>query len=138
MSDIYPLLDEAIAFIDQNSISLAKSIRDALLARLELRRLLLVATAFDIASDEQGQASCWKLCLNRLPALKSSRGLGISMESSISTKIQRRLASSVPPRPIVKTEFNDAYEFLERLFQDGIEVEDVLSCPTGSNIFVSA
>ena len=50
-----------------------------------------------------------------------------------SAKIQRRLASNIPPRPIVDVSFDDSYEYLNQLCQNEKEVYRVLIHSSGSS-----
>jgi hypothetical protein len=69
----------------------------------------------------------WLECLNLLPGIKSSHDLGRPVDDAFSAKLQRKLASTMPPRPIVQLKFDDAFEHLSRLFKDGAELIDVLN-----------
>lgn len=82
------------------------------------------------------QATLWGSCLKLLPTLLSTNNLGVAVSASFSAKIQRRLASSVPPRPIVEIGFDDSYVYLNQLCQNGKEVYRVLDQPDGCNWMV--
>jgi hypothetical protein len=73
-----------------------------------------------------------------LEPIKKSHALGISVPEAFSTKIQRRLASTMPPRPIVQLSFEEAYTHFKRLFVDGQEVADVLDFTDPQTILVSS
>lgn len=62
-----------------------------------------------------------------LPGIKDSHGLGKPVPEAFSAKLQRKLASTMPPRPIVQTSFEDAFANLTRMISDGIEVVGVLN-----------
>ncbi|KAM0276888.1 hypothetical protein ACHAQH_006306 [Verticillium albo-atrum] len=68
----------------------------------------------------------WKESLNMVQALQSSHALAKDVPEAFSAKLQRKLASTMPPRPIVQLSFDDAFVHVKRLFQDGVEVIDVL------------
>ena len=78
----------------------------------------------------------WERCLNTLPTIRESTRLGLPVESAFSAKIQRRLASSVPPRPVIRIEFSIILEYLTRLCQHGKDVYRALDCQGGSDLMV--
>lgn len=82
------------------------------------------------------QAHLWDQCLNFLPALVKTKHLGVAVNDSFSAKIQRRLASSIPPRPIVEISFEESYVYLNQLCRNGKEVYRALIHPSGSNLIV--
>jgi hypothetical protein len=64
---------------------------------------------------------------------------GSPVPDSFSAKLQRKLASTAPPRPIVQLSFEDAWGHMTRLFKDALEAVDVLNytnslCLTVRNI----
>jgi hypothetical protein len=69
----------------------------------------------------------WEAALALLPTIKATHHLARSVDESFSVKLQRKLASTVPPRPIVKLGFDNAFGHLHRLFKDGCELINVLS-----------
>jgi N-alpha-acetyltransferase 35, NatC auxiliary subunit len=50
----------------------------------------------------------WDLVQTHIQMIQSSHHIGVGVPQSFSTKLQRRLASAVPPRPIVQFTFEDA------------------------------
>ncbi|KAH7321111.1 Mak10 subunit, NatC N-terminal acetyltransferase-domain-containing protein [Stachybotrys elegans] len=118
----------AEAILKSRQGAAADQIVDALLARLELRRALLEAAECVQHMKEPGQmGEPWKKGLEILPRIKSTQGLGKPVDEAFSAKLQMKLASTMPPRPIVKIGFDDAFGHLQRLFQDGFEVVGVLN-----------
>lgn len=102
-------------------------IKMALDRRLELRRHFLDATECAEHMDDLELArKPWKDALTILQEIKSTHPLGKAVDAAFSTKLQRKLASTMPPRPIVKLSFEDAFGHLSRLFKDGSELIDVL------------
>lgn len=59
------------------------------------------------------------------PKLKSSTSFGKACPTAFSVKLQRKLASTVPPRPIVEVSQDTAYDHLERLYRDGSDMVEV-------------
>lgn len=72
-----------------------------------------------------------------IPDLKSSLPFGKSFPSSFSVKIQRKLASTVPPRPIVEVSQEAAFEHLERLCLDASVAVEVLKYYDSHSLMVS-
>ena len=136
VSKIDALLDEAIVYIGEQKRSLTESQIHAVLTRLKLRKCLLTAVILDIDVKERYQIRSWEQCLALLPSLSKTKNVGVAVESSFSAKIQRRLASSVPPRPVVNICFEDAVAYLTRLCQNGIESYRILDYHGSSNILV--
>ena len=136
--EIHHLLEEARKLLRDPSLPYSDNLRSALTSRIEFRWSFLEAVAFDATSGLGDQGSFWEEALESLPTVIDSNKYGLKVENCISSKVQRRLASSVPPRPIVLTEWKVAHQFLKRLCEDGISVENVLLCPRGSHIFVSS
>jgi hypothetical protein len=61
---------------------------------------------------------------------------GTPVPEAFSLKIQRRLASTVPPRPIVHISPEDALAHLKRLCQDAIDMQQMLDYKGPSNFKV--
>lgn len=68
----------------------------------------------------------WQEAAATLKDIQTTHALGTPVPDACSAKLQRRLASTMPPRPIVELSFDDAFGHLTRLFADGLEVIDVL------------
>jgi hypothetical protein len=86
----------------------------ALLDRLRVRQLMLVAMA-----NSSGTAlESWRSISENLASIASSHVLGQPVLEAFSSKIQRRLASTAPLRPVVDTKFEDASKTLSQLTAD--------------------
>ena len=136
VAEIYHTISEALSYVSRlKNISI--TLRDALVIRLELRNSFLSAVQFDeIINDHR--VPWWDRCLELIPSLPNTTSLGTRVEASFSIKIQRRLASTVPPRPIVNISFDGAIEQLTRLCQNGKEAYRILDYHGGDNLMVSA
>ncbi|KAL8872869.1 MAG: hypothetical protein Q9174_001578 [Haloplaca sp. 1 TL-2023] len=133
--EIQGLLDEALNSV--KSLSLGNTpARDAILARLTFRQQLLKALASDLATDEATQVQHWGRCLDLLPRVQETRVSAKAVPKASSVKVQRTLASSVPPRPMVEVAFEDAHKFLRHLCQDAAEVFQILDCTGSSSVLV--
>jgi hypothetical protein len=132
--DILTSLSEALQYVTETTLS--ESVRDAVASRLRFRMSFLRALELGLDVIDDRKTEDWQTCLQVLPHLSKTNTLGKPVEESCSLKIQRRLASSVPPRPMVKISFEDAIAYLSRLCKDGIDVVQVLDYHGSSNLLV--
>ncbi|KAH7117610.1 amino-acid N-acetyltransferase-like protein subunit Mak10 [Dendryphion nanum] len=88
----------------------------AIIKRLQFRKDFLIALDPDCSFSRL--ASYWPPLLEHLTSINVTQQLGKFVPGSFSTKIQRRLASTVPPRPIVELAFPDAFKQLTQLCTD--------------------
>lgn len=131
--DVYSLLDQAIDHIRQQDDLKTTGLQDALMSRLIFRKSFLFS--LEQASD-CNVSNTWKHCLRELLVLRKTRPLGLPVNSAFSAKIQRRLASTVPPRPIVEISFEQAYDQLQRTCQFIGEANRLKEYHGGSNLMV--
>lgn len=134
-ADIMKVIDEAVAWLDFTSTIKDES-RSALRARLDLRKAFLSATNLEVGVGDAKRPESWSLCSQMLSTSCLTTSPGISVLSAFSPKIQRRLASTVPPRPIVNISFEDAHTFFIRTCVCAREAFRILSCSGASNIIV--
>ena len=133
--DICHMIHESLTYVNKLT-SLSNSLKTALINRLELRSAFLSAVQFDEIIGGQRVAS-WERSLTLLPVLSETVHLGVQVEASFSVKVQRRLASTVPPRPIVNIHFNEAFDRLVRLCQDGKDSYRILHYHGATHLIVS-
>ena len=131
--EVHILLDRAIHHVSQQDDLETGGLRDALISRLTLRKSFLFSLEQDPGSDV---SNAWENCLKELPSLLKTRPLGIPVHSAFSAKIQRRLASTVPPRPIVEISFEQAYEQLRRTCHNIGETNRFKKYHGGSSLMV--
>ncbi|TAQ85153.1 acyltransferase [Chlorociboria aeruginascens] len=126
------ILDFLITTADMlaKSESISTEMKSALSKRLKFRatfmRTVEAANTRDESYAFSELKSLWEELCSFLPELKSSAKLGRPVADSFSVKIQRRLASTVPPRPIVMLTQDAAFDHLERLCKDGSIALEVL------------
>lgn len=101
-------------------------LREALRDRLQFRYEFLSAMDQDMNILESRSTDNFATCLTKLKSIKDSVPLGKEVPESFSLKIQRKLASTVPPRPIVKISHENAFAHSKRLCQDVIDLEQML------------
>lgn len=116
---------------------LPDDMKEALTARLIFRhKFLKTVEVADLRSSDAKMY--WREMLLLIPALRSSSKLAKSAPQSFSVKLQRKLASTVPPRPIVELSQQSAYEHLERMCKDGEVAVDILDYADSHSLMVSA
>ncbi|KAF2746725.1 Mak10-domain-containing protein [Sporormia fimetaria CBS 119925] len=116
VEDFVEMLDYTMDKVDSLPSEVNDSIRMAIKDRLYFRRQLLLALYLDLPPSEL--AGSWEPVLDSVNGMAVSAQLGQSVQSAFSTKIQRRLASTVPPRPIVELSFRDAVAQLKNIIND--------------------
>lgn len=130
------LIDEAVAWIDQEA-GLDEKLRDAIKCRLRFRYDFLAAVEQDIGVMETRSSEHFVACLKLLPTLKESFDVGKPVPEAFSLKIQRKLASTLPPRPMVNVSPEDAMEHLTRLCEDAIDLSEIIDYRGPYNLKVS-
>ena len=136
LNDILVLVQSALDLFNDTSFVESSQLRDALTARLEFRRDLLRVVSTDVKDPSDSRSTLWRSVLLILPKISQSADHSYDASEAFSTKIQRRMASSVPPRPIVSIAFREAFVFLQRLCEDGLEAEKVFQCAAPSSIII--
>ena len=130
-NDIFSLLDKAQDTIQNGSLNLSAVLKQALSTRIELRARFLAAVDID-RSDHEQRRKDWEACNKLLPIFKETSNLGKPVESSFSVKMQRKLASTVPPRSIVVVNFDDAWKLLSEICQSGGDAYHILDYRGGT------
>jgi N-alpha-acetyltransferase 35, NatC auxiliary subunit len=101
---------------------------EALNLRLYLRYIIIGAIEISTSRSDAGMVkAAWREAWMILDRLKQSHSLGKPVPEAFSSRLQRSLASTMPPRPIVQLPFDEAFGHLQRLIGDAIEVVDVLN-----------
>ena len=136
IDDVEGLLDQAIWLIEAKKDSCPDHIREALISRFIFRKRFLRAVALDPCVLKEEYAASWRNCSSALPLLLDSSKYGSTVPQSFSAKIQRRFASTVPPRPVIMNDLKDTYDYLQRFFDDAEAAGGVFDCLKGSQIFV--
>jgi hypothetical protein len=116
--------------------TLVPNLKEALICRLDFRTKFLSAVETANSRTFPTQKGLWLDLLTYVPKLKSSIKLGKPVPSSFSVKIQRKLASTVPPRPIVEVSNAAAFNHLENLCRDASAVVDVLRYHDSQSLMV--
>ncbi|KAG5295998.1 amino-acid N-acetyltransferase subunit Mak10 [Histoplasma capsulatum G186AR] len=124
------ILDDALSWLDrqkqEQSGAVDEPIREALVHRLLFRRELLSGLDVDTMPAKQRSIQPFLAALRHLGRIEKSMHLGKSVPEAFSWKIQRRLASTVPPRPMVHVSAADATAHMTRFCQDAVDVQQIL------------
>lgn len=131
--DVQDLLNQAIYYLGQQEELKTEGFQEALVSRLTLRKNFLLSVQQDSMLNDP---KAWDSCLIELPVVLETKRLGIPVNSAFSAKIQRRLASTIPPRPIVEIGFEQAHEELRRTCQCMGEANRIKQYYGGSNLMV--
>lgn len=123
--EMIALLAEAITWLEGQQSSISEETIAALILRLRFREAFFEAVAVDLDVILDRSTERWEQCSTMLPLLTASKKIGKPVEEAFSVKIQRKLASTVTPRPMVNVSFEEVVRHLTRLCQDG---KDVVQC----------
>ncbi|KAK4542706.1 hypothetical protein LTR36_006278 [Oleoguttula mirabilis] len=115
--ECYRLLDDALRFI--TTLNLPADTSEALKARLAFRRNYLAALIDD--TDD------WPDLIARMEVIDSTNSLGRPLREAFSDKVQRQLATSTPPRPMLQVSWKDAYARWTKMCAGIIETERLTS-----------
>jgi hypothetical protein len=119
-------------------MDMPENLKLALKSRLEYRETFLrTVKAAESRTSMESIKMLWQELETLLPALKSSANLAQPVSASFSAKLQRKLASTVPPRPIVDLKWETAFDHLERLCRDGAVAAEVLKYYDSHSLMVS-
>ena len=129
--NIQLLLDEALTWLESAVID--HTFKTALECRLIFRQELL--NAFQADQDNPLSLPHSHLsCVPLLAEVRRTANLGKKVEAAFSLKVQRTLASSVPPRPMVTTQLPEAVLHLERLCHDATDVFQLCDVKGSENL----
>ena len=128
VQDIRTVLEGARTTLSGLDGKVAQDVVEALDLRLQLRSIWLDAVDLSQYRDSPDVIKlAWQTGLGLLSKLKLTHTLGTPVADAFSEKLQRKLASTMPPRPIVQLDFEKAFGHLTRFFTHGIEILDVLT-----------
>lgn len=132
---ILQLLEKTSELISESNNALPEQ-KVALRMRLEFRAKFLRAVEAADSRTCPDLKSFWNELLEFVPDLNASSKLGKQFPQSFSIKVQRKLASTVPPRPVVQVSQEAALEHFERLCRDASIVVDVLEYHDSHSLLV--
>lgn len=139
VTEVIALLQATRAELRELSNGVPKDLALALDLRLELRIAFLRAMElFPLRkSNPDSLKMPWIQMKELMKHFKKQHELAKPVPEAFSTKMQRRLASTMPPRPIVHLSFDDTYTHFEQMFQDGKDAMDVLKYVDPQSLLVS-
>jgi len=127
-------LDTAMVHLEEGKVwdttSMHEKLIPALLSRLRFRRDLV--TAMDVDTSLERVQRNWANVDDDLQTTQETFPLGKPVEEAFSMKIQRRLTSTVPPRPIIALRFDEAFNLMAKLCSDCKEAVRMLEVGTES------
>ncbi|KAK7755068.1 N-alpha-acetyltransferase, non-catalitic subunit [Diatrype stigma] len=125
---IFDLLQSARSDLRAIRNDVGEDITTALDLRLELRIAFL--RAIDLMAlrnaNPDSLKTPWIEMQGLIGIISEQHSLGKPVPEAFSTKLQRHLASTMPPRPIVQTSFEESCRHFEQMFRDGIDITEVL------------
>ncbi|KAI9823326.1 MAG: hypothetical protein M1832_002550 [Thelocarpon impressellum] len=130
--ELQKLIEAALSWLGMN-VDISSQVKAGLEQRLRFREAFLFALASDPTCSQKANLH-WDECLALLPRINESHTSGKEVSQSFSVKVQRKLASTVPPRPIVELGFEDAHAHLTRLCQDSKDALRVLDYQGSNNL----
>lgn len=125
VEDALALLEEAKYYLE-DATSLSADLRGALEERLVFRESMLDAL--------RGSVIAWEYMLGEMDEINTSHKLAAPTPDAFSSKVQRRLATSTPPRPMLSVSWDQAMAKWRQLMSDIIAAysltsPDVISDP---------
>lgn len=112
------------------------ALQQALVDRLEFRRNFLIALGQDVAVRQTRAKEPFQDCLSHVLRIEKSISSSEPVPDAFSLKIQRRLASTMPPRPMVNISPAAAMDHLRRFCQDAIDAQEILDYSGPYNLSV--
>ncbi|RKF73315.1 N-alpha-acetyltransferase 35, NatC auxiliary subunit [Golovinomyces cichoracearum] len=120
ITSVLEFLEETIYLVKSSNYD--ENHKSALIIRLRLRIEFLRAVENAESIKIALESKHWINLKSMIPELKISAMYGTSVPSAFSEKLQRKLASTVPPRPTVQVLHEDALNHFERLCLDAFAV----------------
>ena len=134
--EITTLLEQALSLIaaEKRKSPSSSEILEAIETRLLFRKRFL-----DIASNTattRERRAALKICRDLLPKWTSTLDMGNQTPGAFSTRIQRKLSISVPPRPMVSIDPKEAAKSMKMILDDLAEIETLYDYKSSSEIIV--
>lgn len=130
---------DALLLLKDLRKSLPEGVAEALETRLELRlKFLKAMAASQVTSNVDGIKAAWSEANSALKDLRGCLDVPTTLvEESFDARIQQKLASTMPPRPIVNLSRDDALGHLGRLFENNLQTVDVIEYSDPESVLVS-
>lgn len=129
---------DALMLLKDLRESLPEGVAGALEARLQLRlKHLRAKVASQDTSNIRGIKTAWSEAISALGNLRGCLDVpSTQVEESFDARIQQKLASTMPPRPIVNLSREDALGHLGRMFEDNLQATDVVEYSDPESLLV--
>ncbi|AEO71070.1 uncharacterized protein THITE_2060019, partial [Thermothielavioides terrestris NRRL 8126] len=127
LSEICDEIEAARGVVHDLRATLTEEMADAICLRLELRTAFL--RTFELSplkSTADLLSKPWSDMQRIWESIKKTRHLGKPVPAAFSTRIQRRLASTLPPRPMVQPSPEQTDEHFEKFIAHGMNAPKVL------------
>lgn len=112
------------------------SLKQAIHVRLDFRMGVL-ETLMQHVDGRNPPKSLFSFLRDYLTEQQKTQHFGKTIEGAFSTKLQRRLASTVPPRPMVTVSMNDAWSFWTQMLNDCENVFSVQVAECSHDLFTA-
>ncbi|KHJ33656.1 putative mak10 subunit [Erysiphe necator] len=116
LTSILSFMEETINLVTSSETD--SKYRTALHSRLQFRVEFLTAVENADLRSFNPKFTIWKNLILIISELEKTAFLGTQVPSAFSEKLQRKLASTVPPRPIVQIQAEDALNHLKKMCLD--------------------
>ncbi|OJD12407.1 hypothetical protein AJ78_06998 [Emergomyces pasteurianus Ep9510] len=126
---ILAIVDVALSWLEtqkEENGAMNEAVREALVHRLLFRREFLSGLDMDTLPAKERSTEPFLAALRQVRLIEKSMPLGKPVAEAFSLKIQRRLASTVPPRPMVHVNAADSISHMTRFCQDAVDVQQIL------------
>ena len=118
-------LAEAADWVKKES-GMGESLQNALQCRLDCRQDMLAF--FEVVAPLDEQPAFWSKGRDVLQCVEETHEYGIPQPNVFSSKLQRKLASTVPPRPVKDLPFAEACATIRQLLDDNEYLVQLEKC----------
>lgn len=136
VSQFLELLNHALEIISQGTVTdVNPRLSEAIKVRLIFRKTFLVLVSGTLTST-QDRCQALEQCLHLLPSVTTTIDLGKALPQAFSTRIQRKVSTQVPPRPMVTIDPKEAVSSWKSLLETLVQFEDLYNYTTPYEIWV--
>ncbi|KAK5172750.1 N-alpha-acetyltransferase, non-catalitic subunit [Saxophila tyrrhenica] len=115
-------LEEALELVDAATSRLRKSKTVDAEMKEALQQRMIFRTTFLCALADGGDESRWERMVGLLGRIKTSHEIAKPLPEAFSEKVQRQLATSTPPRPMLTTSWDEACKKWTKMIEDVVAV----------------
>lgn len=138
-AEIYPLLEDAVRWCSREASRSPKdaAILEAVRRRLLLRQTILQAIQRPVDAQSKTASKYWSLCETLIGDIQETSSFGNEPDGAVSPKLQRKLASTAPPRPVNTLNTDLAFPVAKQLYKDCREIVTILQAQSTADLMVS-